>query len=201
MLKQSNLHNPRHINFWIALTVLVGITLRTVQFLGKSSMWFDELTSALNVQSRTFYQLATQSLDYNQVAPVGFLLAEKLATYVFGESDEAFRFFSWLWSIASLSLFVLIAQRFLKSFYLLAAVILFAGASSQWIYGGQAKQYSGDVAFSLFLIWASLLIIKADLKKGMVLFVALGGSIAILSSLPACTGNHSSTGLIALINN
>jgi hypothetical protein len=57
---------PQHINFWIALTVLVGIMLRTVQFLGATSMWFDELTSALNIQSRTFYQLATQSLDYRR---------------------------------------------------------------------------------------------------------------------------------------
>lgn len=48
---------PRHINFWIALSVLVGITLRTVQYLGTSSMSFDELTSALNIQSKTFYEL------------------------------------------------------------------------------------------------------------------------------------------------
>lgn len=164
---------PRHINFWIALSVLVGITLRTVQYLGTSSMSFDELTSALNIQSKTFYELATQSLDYNQVAPVGFLLGEKLATYVFGESDEIFRFFPWLWYLASLILFVLIAQRFLKSFYLLAAVILFAGATSQWIYAGQAKQYSGDVAFTLFLVWASLLIVKEDVKKSRIWFLAL----------------------------
>ena len=177
---------PRHINFWIALTVLAGITMRTVQYVGATSMWFDELTSALNIQSRTFYQLATQSLDYNQVASVGFLLGEKLATYLFGENDEAFRFFPWLWSIVSLSLFVLVAQRFLNRLYLLAAVILFAVSFSQWEYGGQAKQYSGDVAFSIFLVWASLTIInKAGLKKGMVLFFASGGSIGILSSQPA----------------
>jgi len=185
MLKQSNIYNPRHINFWIALTVLAGITLRTVQFFGNSSMSFDELTSALNIQSRTFYELATQSLDYNQVAPVGFLLCEKLATSIFGETDEAFRFFPWLWSLVSLFLFLLIAQRFLKGIYLLAAVILFAGATSQLIYAGAAKQYSGDVAFTLFLVWAALLMIKEDVKKGRAWLLALGGSFAILSSLPA----------------
>src|SRR4028119_1011918 len=136
---------PRHINFWIALTVLIGITLRTVQYVGNSSMWFDELTSALNIQSRTFYELATQPLDYNQVAPVGFLLCEKLAISILGESDQAFRFFSWLWSIASLILFILVAKRFLRGFYLLAAVILFSGAITGFIYAGSAKQYSGDV--------------------------------------------------------
>jgi hypothetical protein len=181
----QNSSNIRHINFWIALTVLVGITLRTIQYLGNSSMWFDELTSALNIQSRTFYQLATQPLDYNQVAPVGFLLGEKLATYLFGENDLAFRFFPWLWSVASLIMFVLIAQRFLRNFYLLAAVLLYAVCLSQWWYAGEGKQYSGDVAFSVFLVWASLTIAKANLKKGMVWFLALGGCIAILSSLPA----------------
>ena len=137
---------PRHINFWIALSILVGITLRTVQYLGTSSMSFDQLTSSLNIQSRTFYELATQSLDYNQVAPVGFLLCQKLATYLFGETDEAFRFFPWLWSLVSLSLFVLIANVFLKGSYLLAAIIFFAGAASQWLFAGDAKQYSGDLA-------------------------------------------------------
>ncbi len=50
----QNLFNPRHINFWITLTVLAGIALRTTQYLGTSSMSFDELTSALNIQSKTF---------------------------------------------------------------------------------------------------------------------------------------------------
>ncbi len=76
MLKPTKLLNPQHFNFWIALTKLVGIVLRTVQYLGTSSMSFDELTSALNIQSRTFYELATQSLDYNQVALLAFCYAK-----------------------------------------------------------------------------------------------------------------------------
>jgi hypothetical protein len=119
---------PRHINFWIILVVLIGAVLRSIQFFGATSLWFDELTSALNIQSRSFSQLATQQLDYNQVAPVGFLFLEKISTLIFGENDLAFRFFPWLLSIISLPLFVLISKRFLSGAYLLGSVILFSGS-------------------------------------------------------------------------
>jgi hypothetical protein len=44
-------------------------------------MWLDELASAKNIESRNYYDLATQSLDFNQVAPIGFLLSQKLMIY------------------------------------------------------------------------------------------------------------------------
>lgn len=59
---------------WIILTAIAGIALRTVNYAGASSMWYDELTAALNVSERSYYQLLTQPLDYNQVASIGFLL-------------------------------------------------------------------------------------------------------------------------------
>ena len=62
-------------------------------------MWFDELTSALNIRDKSFYHLATQSLDYNQVAPLGFLLSEKIATIFLGVNDHAYRFFPLIFSI------------------------------------------------------------------------------------------------------
>jgi hypothetical protein len=80
----------RKVQFWLVIIILAGVALRTVQSVGGGSMWFDELTSALNVQSKTFVQLATDSLDSNQVAPVGFLLGQKLSTYLFGETIMPF---------------------------------------------------------------------------------------------------------------
>ena len=184
-MQHSNLLNPRHINFWLLLVFITGVFLCSIHFLGRSSMWFDELTCALNVQHHTYYQLATQSLDYNQVAPVGFLLLEKFATSLFGENDFAFRFFPWIWSLVSLVLFLNIARHFIKGPVLVAAFILFACSVSHWFYGGEAKQYSGDITASLFLVWSALQLMKEEINKSTVWLIAGLGFLLIISSLPA----------------
>jgi hypothetical protein len=167
------------------LVSIVGVALRCVHFYGRSSMWFDELTSALNIRDRSFYQLATESLDHNQVAPVGFLLLEKLATVLFGVNDHAYRFFPFVFSLIALPLFLNISKHFLKGIPLLCSFILFACSVATWFYGGEAKQYSGDITAALFLVWATLEITKATLHKKGHLLIAVGGSVLILSSLPA----------------
>ena len=62
--------NPRHVNFWIAIIFITALALHSIHFIFRTSMWFDELTGALNVRDHSFYQLVTQSLDYNQVAAI-----------------------------------------------------------------------------------------------------------------------------------
>jgi hypothetical protein len=177
--------NPRHINFWLLPVFITGVILCSIQFFGHSSMWFDELTCALNVQHHSYFQLVTQSLDYNQVAPVGFLLLEKFATTLFGENDFAFRFFPWIWSLVSLVFFLDVAKHFLKGPLLVAAFILFAGSVSHWFYAGEAKQYSGDIAAALFLVWSALQLIKENINKSTVWLIAGLGFVLIISSLPA----------------
>ena len=184
-MERSNLLNLRHANFWLLLVLITGIILRSIHFFGRSSMWFDELTCALNIQTHSYFQLATQSLDYNQVAPVGFLLFEKFATSLFGENDFAFRFFPWLWSLVSVLLFLKIAKHFLQGFVLIAAFMLFAYSVTQWFYGGEAKQYAGDVTAALFLVWSGLQMMKEEIKRSTALLIAGGGFLAIISSLPA----------------
>jgi len=184
-MKRLSLLNPRHINFWLLLVFITGAGLSSIQFFGHSSMWFDELTCALNVQHHTYYQLTTQSLDYNQVAPVGFLLLEKFATTLFGENDFAFRFFPWIWSLVSLVFFLDVAKHFFKGPLLVAVFILFAGSVSHWFYAGEAKQYSGDITAALFLVWSALQLTKEKIKQSTVGLIVGLGSVLILSSLPA----------------
>ena len=176
---------PRHINFWIAVVILIGAVLRSIQFFGATSLWFDELTSALNIQSRSFYQLATQQLDYNQVAPVGFLYLEKISALIFGENDFAYRFFPWLLSLISLPLFLQISKKFLSGTYLLGSLILFSGSYAAFIYSGQAKQYSGDLTACLLLVWISLFLLDKKPNKWLIFFFAITGSVAILSCFQA----------------
>lgn len=185
MKPQSSLFNLRQINFWIALVLMAAIALHSIHFIFRTSMWFDELTAALNVRDKSFYQLVTQSLDYNQVAAVGFLLLQKLSIVLFGVNDHAYRFFPFLFSIVSLFLFLEISKHFFKSIALLSVFTLCAGSVSLWFYGGEAKQYAGDITASLFIVWSALQLMKPGLKKETFWLIAIGGFMLILCSLPA----------------
>jgi len=184
-MKQTSYTNPRHINFWIVCVFVAAIALHSTHFIFRTSMWFDELTGALNVRDHSFYELATQSLDYNQVAPVGFLLLEKLSTVILGVNDHAYRLFPFIFSLISLLLFLNISKHFFKGIALLSVFTLCAGSVALWYYGGEAKQYAGDITASLFIVWSALQLMNTDLKEVTFWVIAIGGFILILCSLPA----------------
>src|SRR5262245_428137 len=94
--------------------LIIGVALRTIQYLGAVSLWHDELALALNIQKYRLSELLTQPLDYKQVAPIGFVGSVKLATEIFGLNEYGLRFISWLFGLASIPLFICTAQRFVS---------------------------------------------------------------------------------------
>src|SRR5688572_23872917 len=69
------------------LIVATGVGLRLAQYLANPALSLDEIAVARNVLERSVWDLLTTPLAYDQTAPKGFLLAEKLMTAVFGSSD------------------------------------------------------------------------------------------------------------------
>lgn len=175
----------RQVNFWIVLVFLAAIVLRCIHYFGRSSMWLDELASAFNISERSFYQLATQTLDFNQVAPLGFLWSQKLATLLFGLNDHAFRFFPFVLSLLALVLVYAVCKAFLKGIPLLGAFALFGLSMCMLFYAGEAKQYSGDVATALFLVWSGLELLKGELRQSALWIISAGGFLMIFCSMPA----------------
>lgn len=182
---EQNQNKTNRFQVWIYLTAIAALALRTIHYAGTSSMWYDELTCALNVTEKSYYQLLTQPLDFNQVASIGFLLITKFFISIFGEHDFAFRLWPWLCTVASVYFFYQIARVFLKDTALLAAFILFAFSASGWFYAGQAKQYAGDIASSLFLIWATLQFYSHKINLSKTLLLSVGGFVFISASMPA----------------
>src|SRR5438093_1878315 len=80
------------------LIIGFGITVRCVQYIANRSLWLDESLLALNIVHRTFLQLL-QPLDYEQGAPVGFLMIEKASVQIFGNNEYALRLFTFLFGI------------------------------------------------------------------------------------------------------
>jgi len=126
--------------------VVVGAALRIFQYASDTSFWFDELSLVRNLVHRSAAQLATEPLRYDQVAPVGFLVAEKGISRVLGESDLAFRFLLLPVGLAALVLFVPLARRMLDGYAVPFAVAMFAIGAPFIRYSAEVKQYGIDVA-------------------------------------------------------
>ncbi|MDE5108199.1 MAG: hypothetical protein O4808_14405, partial [Trichodesmium sp. St17_bin3_1_1] len=58
------------------LIIAFGVALRLIQYLSNRSLWADEAVLALNIVNRSYLELM-QPLDYDQGAPIGFLIVEK----------------------------------------------------------------------------------------------------------------------------
>jgi hypothetical protein len=142
---------------WLIATLLaVGIALRVWQYLGDTSLWFDELSIARNIHERSFIQLMMEPLGYNQIAPVGFLAVVKGSTLLLGSTDMALRLFPFLCGLLSLILFWRVAERALDPISAAVALALFAVGLPFILYTTTLKQYGSDIAATLALIGITL---------------------------------------------
>ncbi len=93
-----------------ALLMLLGALLRLRQYLTGRSLWADEAMLALNIVNRDFAGLL-RPLDYDQGAPIGFLLVEKIFNSILGKNEFALRLFPLLIGLISLWLFYLLLKQ------------------------------------------------------------------------------------------
>ncbi|HAZ44624.1 MAG TPA: hypothetical protein DDW76_26915 [Cyanobacteria bacterium UBA11369] len=161
-----------------------GIVVRVAQYVWNRSLWADEAVLALNIVNRSFWELL-QPLDYDQGAPLGFLMVEKLAVQVFGNNEYALRLFPLICGVVSLFLFYGLAKRFIQGWGITIALALFASLHYLVYYSSEVKQYSSDVAIALFCSLLSLRLLSPKLGIYDVLILSLGGAIAIWFSHPA----------------
>jgi hypothetical protein len=168
----------------VPFLVLIAVLLRVAQYLANRSLWLDEAALALNVLNRGFSSL-TGELDFNQGAPIGFLVAEKVLTIFIGSSEYALRLFPLLCSLASIYFFFLLARRLLSDYAVPIALLLFATASGLIYYASELKQYSSDVAVTLFLTLVADSILDARIGHRRNVIAALSGMLLMPFSYAA----------------
>jgi hypothetical protein len=136
------------------IAVAVGLVLRVWQYVGASSLWFDEIALAKNVLARPIWDLVSRPLSEGFVAtaPSGFLIVQKLATALFGSGDRVLRLWPFVASVVALLLFWRVATRSQRPLAAMVSVTLFALASPLVWQGAQAKQYSSDVLCTVVLL-------------------------------------------------
>jgi hypothetical protein len=164
--------------------VLLGGGLRTAALLTDRCLWIDEAMLALNLVGRTPAQLLAP-LDYNQGAPVGFLLACKACVEAFGAAEWSLRLVPFVGSVLGLVAFAWFARRVLSPTACLLAVGLFALSPHVISYAAECKQYATDaaIAVGLLAVAAGLLEGKGGFARWFAL--ALAGAAGVWCSHPA----------------
>jgi hypothetical protein len=140
-----------HLLQQLSLTFLgFGAIVRLVQYFSNRSMWFDEVSLVLNLQSRSYGELLTL-LDYNQAAPPLFLWAEKFLMQILGSHEYVLRLIPLVAGLASLYLFYRFALRFSSGLVTPLAIALFASLEYVVYYCAEVKPYILDLTLGLLL--------------------------------------------------
>ena len=179
--KYKDLFSPQKLS-WVI--ICFGIAVRLVQYLYNRSLWADEAVLALNIVNRSYLELL-QPLDYDQGAPFGFLIVEKLAVQIFGNNEYALRLFPLLSGIISLLLFYQLAKRFLRGYAVPIALAFLASLNQLVYYATELKQYSSDVAVTLFSCLLVTEILRKKLSINRVILFSVLGALTIWFSHPA----------------
>lgn len=164
--------------------VAIGILVRLVQYINNRSLWGDEAALARNIVNRSYLELF-QPLDFDQAAPPGFLLIEKLAVSLFGDREYSLRLFPLLASFVALLAFYKLTYRYASGIAAPIAIALFACLKFTVYYSTEVKQYSSDVMVALLLYLLLLPMRHRHLKPIQILQIALLGAVAIWLSHPA----------------
>src|SRR5215831_4333387 len=162
----------------------LGSVLRIGQYLANRSLWLDEAMLAVNIVYRPVAMLL-QPLDYNQGAPLGFLLTEKLLVGTFGDNEYALRLFPLVCGVMALFLFRTVALYYLDSKAVPLALCLFALSDRLIYYSSEVKQYASDVAIALLLSVLTMHVQSRKLHASWMTFYGCAGTIAMWFSHPA----------------
>jgi hypothetical protein len=131
--------------------VALGVVLRAAQYLANRSLWLDEAFLAINIVEKPLTALA-RPLDFNQAAPIGFLVAEHITGVLFGFSEYVLRLFPLLVGIASIPAFAWVARRVVSPAIASFALLLFGVADGLIYYASEVKPYAADVATTVGLL-------------------------------------------------
>ena len=153
----------------IPVSLIIGLYLRTREWLFDKSLWLDELMVTYNITHRGFAGLL-KPLTFQQSGPIGWLWAERASIELFGTNDLALRFPEWAASIVALAVFPLVARKLIGRSATPAATLIFATSPEMIYYAAETKQYTFDVACALLalLVTAKLAQSRPSLGMGVV---------------------------------
>ena len=181
----------------LLLLIVLGVALRAWAYFSNASLWLDELLVSRNILGLPLSHLLTKPLLFDQVAPRGFLLLEKLAVDTLGRNELALRFFPFLCSVVSVFLFHRLADRALGGWAAVVALALFAIGVPFIQYGVEVKQYIFDATAAMLLLYVALTLRDSEtetrrlVRAGLAAFVIIWFSqaaVVVMGGIGAAVG-------------
>ena len=137
-----------------------------------------------NIVDRSYAELLSP-LDYDQVAPIGFLFIQKFFSQTLGKNELVYRLFPFICSLSSLALFVKIVKNNFKQNVVIISTALFALSDYLIRYSAEAKQFGCDLTITLLLYF---MLDRIQDKKRLSfdhLFFGIIGAFAVWLSHPS----------------
>jgi hypothetical protein len=162
--------------------ILIGCALRLKWYFFDRPLWWSEAVVAVTVLNRTAIELF-RPLDYHSASPVGFLLAAKLLTVMFGRGELVLRAVPLAAGLVSLPLMYFAARKWNTPCAVPLSMLWFA--CSPWLiyWSSEAKPYMLDVMFTLLALLAAARLRERGFGGPQLGGAAVGGVVALFSSL------------------
>lgn len=158
----------------VGVLILLGIVVRYIQFTSDRPLWVDEAMLTVNILNRSYRELLIP-LDYEQQAPIGFLLVEKWLTNHFGIGERILRLFPFVASIGSLVLMAILSIEVLPYTFSLISLLLFVLSAPLIYYASEVKPYALDLTVGLMLTVIALQLYDSKGERKRRLFLILFG--------------------------
>lgn len=162
----------KHPWFFAWALILLGVLFRVIQYLSARPLWVDEAMLVMNLVSRPISGLF-RPLDYEQQAPIGFLLIEKILIIFFGNDELVLRLFPLAASIASLGAMAMLVLDIMPPPFAFLSLLFFSFSAPLIYYASEVKPYALDLTIGVFLSALSARIFITDRTKTSRALVAI----------------------------
>jgi hypothetical protein len=162
----------------------VGVLLRLVVYFQNHLFCLDEGSLWGNIDGVAILDFS-RPLSSDQLAPIGFLIAERAIVSVLGQTRLVGRLLPLAGGLAALFLFLPLARRIVPGRGALVALTLFALSDDLIFYSSEMKPYSLDLAIGLALGLGTMHVVGRPALRWAAFWMALGAIASPWWSFPA----------------
>jgi hypothetical protein len=166
------------------MMLITAILARIYIYWRAPSLAGDEISLSLNVITHPLLAL-THKLDFQQLAPLGFIWTQRLMVDLAGVSERTLRLFPLVAGCLSVIAVWDMSRRFLDRYGALIAAALIGFAPFALRYSNEGKQYGVELFITAMLLWLRSYSGDMPRKPTIQAGVIATGAVAGLFSIPA----------------
>jgi len=137
----------------------------------------DEVYLSSSLIRMNYTDLATQVLDYQQKAPIGFLWMVRFVITLFGNNEIVLRLIPLLSGIISLFLYIKVCRSFLTPLGQIVAICIFSFAPALVYHSVEIKQYSTECLSTVIALYLFIKFKDSTSWKKKLMWGTLGAAI------------------------